>query len=76
MNTLIKLNDSKIEIHRQNQRGQLHDSAALARMEVKDEQMAIELRRISALLCVTCDELGRPEKPAVSIDFGPVVDDE
>jgi len=58
MINLSKLNDSKIEMYRQLYRGQISETALIARMEVKDEQMALELKRLSALLCQTCEELG------------------
>lgn len=76
MNTLIKICDSKTEMYRQLYRGQISETALIARMEIKDEQMAIELRRMSALLCAACQEIGMPDKPSIEIDFGPVVDDE
>ena len=76
MINLLKMQECKIEMYRHLRLGTLNQEAFNARMEIKDEQMYQEIKRISALLCVTCDELGRPEKPAVSIDFGPVVDDE
>lgn len=76
MNTLIKICDSKTEMYRQLYRGQISETALIARMEIKDEQMAIELRRMSALLCATCEEIGRPEHNVVSIEFGPTIEPE
>ena len=75
MINLSRLNDSKIEMYRQLYRGQISETALIARMEVKDEQMALELKRLSALLCQTCDEIGTPESNLkVEIESG--VDDE
>jgi len=76
MNTLIKICDSKTEMYRQLYRGQISETALIARMEIKDEQMAIELRRMSALLCAACQEIGMPEHESVKVEFGPAVEDE
>ncbi len=66
---LLKMQECKIEMYRQLYRGQISESALIARMEIKDEQMAMELKRISALLCVTCDEIGRPERNDLTVNL-------
>jgi len=78
INNLIKIQESKIEMYRQLHRTepQISETALINRMEIKDEQMLQKLKRFSALLCATCDEIGMPDKPAIEINFGPAVDDE
>tara|TARA_R110000822_G_scaffold135429_2_gene273014 strand:+ start:498 stop:725 length:228 start_codon:yes stop_codon:yes gene_type:complete len=71
MNTLINLQVAIADIYRQLQRGQIGETAALARIEVKIEQMSIETAKISALLCATCDEIGRPANNVVEVAFKP-----
>jgi len=76
MMNLLKMQECKIEMWKQKRLGKILPEAFDARMEIKDEQMYLEIVRLSALLCATCEEIGRPDKTVVKIDFGPVVDDE
>jgi hypothetical protein len=71
MNTLINLQVGITEIFRQLQRGQIGETAALARIEIKVEQMSIETAKISALLCAACNEVGATENNILSVDFTP-----
>ena len=76
MISLMNKVDLAEEVFAELRREKITETAALARLEVKIEQIKRDMQKFSALLCVTCDEIGRPEKPTVAIDFGPVVDDE
>ena len=76
MISLINKIDLADEVFAELRRGKITETAALARLEVKVEQIKRDMLKFSALLCVTCDELGRPEKPSIKIEFGTVVDDE
>ena len=71
MNTLINLKDSIVEIYRQLQRGQIGETAALARIEVKVEQLSIKADKLAASSCATCDEIGRIENSVVEVAFKP-----
>ena len=75
MINLSRLNDSKIEMYRQLYRGQISETALIARMEVKDEQMALELKRLSALLCRSCEEIGTPSSIDLTVEFGAAKDE-
>jgi hypothetical protein len=75
MINLSKLNDSKIEMYRQLYRGQISETALIARMEVKDEQMALELKRLSALFCASCEKIGMPDSIDLTVELGAARDE-
>jgi len=76
MNTVIEIFKLQIELAKQMDLGQILPSTAASKMGLKAEQGLQDAIRTAALLCAACEEIGRPDKPAVKIDFGTVVDDE
>ena len=70
------MQEHKIEMWRLKRMGRISQMAFDARMEVKDEQMYLELKRLSALLCRTCEEIGQPESIDLTVNLGSAIDEE
>ena len=69
MINLLKMQEHKIEMWRLKRMGRISQMAFDARMEVKDEQMYLELKRLSALLCRTCEEIGTPNTVDLTVNL-------
>ena len=69
MINLLKMQEHKIEMWRLKRMGRITQMAFDARMEVKDEQMYLELKRVSALLCQTCEEVGTPSTVDLTVSL-------
>ena len=75
MINLLKMQEHKIEMWRLKRMGRVTQVAFDAKMEVKDEQMYLELKRLSALLCQTCEEIGQPNSIDLTVELGSAVDE-
>ena len=57
-------------------RSEISPKSTVMRMEIRLVKAIQDAELTAAAMCKACEEIGMPVKSAVSIDFGPVVDDE
>ena len=75
MNSLITKVDLANDVFAQLRRGNINETAALARLEVKLEQISRDMKKLSALLCSTCEEIGQPESIDLTVELGAARDE-
>ena len=75
MNSLITKVDLANDVFAQLRRGNINETAALARLEVKLEQISRDMKKLSALLCSTCEEIGQPESIDLTVNLGSAIDE-
>ena len=78
MNTVLSQIDQMLELCKQasEPRHQILPSTAIDKIEIKLVKARQDAELAAAAMCRACLEIGMPVRDVVSIDFGPVVDDE
>ncbi len=77
INNLIHTQELKIEMYKQLRRTepQISEAALINRMEIKDEQMLQKLKKLAALLCASCEEIGTPSSIDLTVELGAARDE-
>ena len=74
INNLIHTQALKLAMYEQHP-DQLEYVALINRMKIKDEQMMKKLKRLAALLCASCEEIGIPDTVDLTVELGSAIDE-